>query len=178
VRCQDDLRQPLSQQSSLEDIISRVKFNKGQFIPVHVEQRHSSQWIIDLDYRGPSEYGLKSGDTITLLLPDICENTVVHTLMEALIRRSDRLVDEQFKFQGFAVFSRTNSISAISALSSTIRGKKSGANCMNAYFDRNLEKEKYDTDSSRVPKLTQSAYSNSLREQLEKLDIRVGFCPK
>jgi hypothetical protein len=136
-----------------------------------IEQRHNGQWILDV------AFGKTAKDEITLLVPRLEEDIILYTLMEALIARSDRHVDENFKYKGFARFSRNNCVGAIAELSIETRGQASAANCANMNFDANLAQEKYDTDSSRVPELTQSTYSNLLRQRLESLDIKTGFKP-
>jgi len=160
-----------SSKQSLEERLGSVRYDKKRLALLNIEQRHSGQWIIDL------AFGSASNDHLSLLVPNLDEDNILHALMDALIAQSDRDVDERFKYKGFTRFSRNNSLLAISELSVETRGNASGTNCANMHFDANLAQEKYDTDSSRVPKLTQSAYSNSLRQKLASLDIQTGFKP-
>lgn len=170
-RNRDLIETPPTKTRSLGDLISSIRYDRKRLALLDIEQRMSGQWIIDI------AFGNKPEDAVTLIVSDLKEDTVLHALIEAMIAKSDRHVDETFKFQGFARFSHQNSLAAISDISVETRGQKSAPDCANMVFDTNLAQEKYDTDSSRVPQLTQSSYSRKLRQRLESLDIKTGFKP-
>lgn len=172
VRNQDFLKSPSRSKKNLGELISSLRFDRKRLVLLDVEQRHNGQWIVDL------AFGKDSTDELSLLIPNLNEDTILYALMDALIARSDQHVDENFRYKGFARFNRENSLAAIAELSIDTRGQASAANCANMSFDANLAQEKYDTDSSRVPNLTQSRYSNILRDRLESLDIKTGFKPE
>ncbi len=155
--------------NDLSDCVKSIWYEGAQFELTQIEQRHAHQWLVDIAFKQ---------DVFTLILNKLDENALLYSLMDHLISESDRHVDETFTYEGFARFSRRNSVGALAELSANVRGTFADVNCANAHFDKNLAQEKYDTDSSRVPQLTISPYSDSLRQRLNALDIKTGFIPK
>ncbi len=154
--------------STVEACIESVRFDGTPFKLINIEQRRDDQWLVDISH---DKY------IMTLILPSLDENTLLYALMDDLIATSDRHVDEAFTYKGFHRFSRKNNVAALAELSANVRAKFSEQNCANTHFDQNLAQEKYDTDSSRVPQLTHSHYSDILRQRLAALDITAGFMP-
>ena len=130
---------------------------------------HNGKWLIDLHHR-------KLSEPLSIILPDIRNDTVLYTLMDALISESDRHVDENFRYKGFARFSRNNSINALSDIS--VRTRSTQLSNHSGRFDKNLAQEQYDTDASRVPELTNSQYSERLRTRLKQMNVKLGFIPE
>lgn len=155
--------------NNLSDCVKSIRYEGAKFDLIQIEQRHSHQWLIDIAFKQ---------DQFTLILNTLDENALLYALMDYLISESDRHVDETFTYKGFARFGRQNSVGALAELSANVRGNFADVNCANAHFDENLAQEKYDTDSSRVPQLTNSPYSDKLRQHLNALDIKTGFIPK
>ena len=91
-----------------------------------------------------------------------------------MIAISDRHVDETFKYKGFARFSREVSAISISELSADLRQDPEtlltddGKRCS---FAANFETERYDTDVTRVPQLTDSPYSKKLQDRLSAMKL-------
>jgi hypothetical protein len=155
--------------NTLADCVQSTRLDGHRFFLMDIEHRRNDQWIVDIGHRG---------EIISLILSELKENCFLFELMDALIKRSSQHVEENFLFKGFARFSRKNSVAALAEFSANLRSPQSAPDCANHGFDVNLAQEKYDTDSSRVPQLTNSAYSNALRARLKSLNIKTGFIPK
>lgn len=85
-------------------------------------------------------------------------------------------MQEQFTFKGFARFSRQQSIEKISPLSTETRvaTKASHDNDFaNAYAQAN-----YETDTTRVPKISEGPLGDKIKRQLNRFNIKYGILPK
>jgi hypothetical protein len=104
------------------------------------------------------------------------ENALLFSLMDALLHLSNRHVEEHFTFKTFARFSRKNSIRKISELSAKTRHKGLTENDIN--FAVAFKQNNYDTDETRVPRLSDSALGLKLVSQMQKFNIGTGMLPR
>lgn len=115
-------------------------------------------------------------DTHYVVLDDQSEDGLMYALMDALLQMSNRYVEEHFCFKGFARFSRKHSMQKISALSAKTRvthGTQGDIDFANTFADAN-----YETDSTRVPRLSDGKLGEKIRSQLNEFDIKYGLMPK
>ena len=120
-----------------------------------------------------TERSTELNKSITLLLNSLERNHLYYQLMEALIARSDRHVDENFRYRGFARFSQNNDIEAMANLSLALRRSTE-----RHQFLQQLEQANYQTDLTRVPRLDDSPYGKKVRSQIDKYQPLDGILPK
>ena len=115
-------------------------------------------------------------DTLHFIIEEATENALLFGLMDALLLASNRHVEEHFTFKTFARFSRKNSIEKISQLSAKTRHK--GLTENNLDFEATFKQSNYETDETRVPRLSDSVLGKKLALQMQKFNIGTGILPR
>ncbi|MCF6194265.1 MAG: hypothetical protein L3J46_08025 [Kangiellaceae bacterium] len=113
--------------------------------------------------------------TVFLVLSEPTVNELHFQLMETLIGESNRYVEENFTYLGFARFSRNNNIHAIADLSFTLRQKE--VEYKQNKFSATLEENNYQTDKTRVPILKSGPQTNKLKNRLTLFGKLNGILP-
>jgi hypothetical protein len=139
-------------QAVLETWLQDVRFDGRNIRLDEVAIRRNGNLVIDLVLAGAAPPRLRSGDeqlTMTIVLRECSEASLVHEMMNALIRHSDRLVDEQFRYRGFARFSQNVDPARLAQLSVVTRS----VGLPDEQFELVRTALNYDTDTRRVPSL-------------------------
>jgi hypothetical protein len=165
---------PICAALSLDACLDLIRFDGGRFTKIDAQSLRNGLTAITirLNMHQEDDYEDLSADPFTLLLKSLTANDLLHGLMRELIARSDAHVDETFCYKGFARFSAQNDVMAIAQLSADLRqnpekilGQK------NSRFVKDFATERYDTDITRVPQLSNSPYSQKLHRQLSAMDL-------
>lgn len=175
-RNSDILEKPALDISSLCMALQAVKFDRGLFDILDHEVLRNGLTALTLRFvpktaRSHEEF---TTDPIVLLLKSLTPNALYHALISEMIAISDRFVDEAFYYRGFARFSRDNDATAIAQLSADVRQNPetllegSGKACN---FVKGFDAERYDTDMTRIPQLTQSPYGQKLHDRLSAMEL-------
>ncbi|MEH6395606.1 hypothetical protein [Pseudoalteromonas sp.] len=98
--------------------------------------------------------------TVTFLAADASENTFLHALMSALIANSNDYVSEQFKYAGYARFSKKICAEQIGTLSIVLRSQQALQLC--ALGKQHASQLNFEIDSSRAPQGCGQAISGFL----------------
>jgi len=169
------LEKPDSATPSLQDALECVHFDGGGFDLNNVQTLDCGAKVLTLHYTPNDNTGHNglSKDPIMLILKRPTANTLYHALINEVIARSDRYVDETFKYKGFARFSHKVDVGAISQLSAELRQNPQALirNKESSNFVKKFASERYDTDITRIPKLSDSPYGQKLRAQLSNLNL-------
>lgn len=175
-RNSDILEKPALDMSSLTVALQAVKFDRGHFEILDLEILRNGLTALTLRFapKTPGSHKELTADPIILLLKSQTSNALYHALIDEMIAISDRFVDERFCYRGFARFSRDNDATAIAQLSADLRqnpetlleGSEETCN-----FVKNFTAERYDTDLTRIPQLTQSPYSQKLHDRLSVMEL-------
>ncbi|TDF35498.1 hypothetical protein EYS14_18950 [Alteromonadaceae bacterium M269] len=162
----------------LQDQLDKLKYDAASFQLLHVEQRYNGQWLIDIEIQPNSETQLPelANAQITLQLDQLTTNELYFDIMDKLLDLSRRHVEENFRYRGFARFSRHNNVALIGKLSSITRKLESERR--EDEFSRTFSEANYETDQTRVPKLTEGPLADKLRKQLSQLNIADGILPE
>lgn len=123
----------------------------------------------------PEIVGPKKSNRINLLLNSLTINELYFQLMETLLHMSNRYVEENFTYLGFARFSRHNNIQSIARLSSTLR-KESDDRSRNNFVKSFIESN-YETDKTRVPVLEPGELTNKIKSRLAQFGTLAGILP-
>lgn len=101
---------------------------------------------------------------------------LIYELQDALIRVSDRHVEETFQFDGFARFSRQIDPRAIARLS--VASRPYGRDSQNPSFYPVFQKSNYSVDAGRAPHLGDGALARRNRGVIEGVEGLTGHMPR
>jgi hypothetical protein len=153
-----------------------VRFDGREINIDDVTIRRNGKIVVDLVFAEGSSRQVRSGFeqlSITIVLGKLSQATLVHELMNALIQRSDRLVDEQFRYRGFARFSQALDPSRLSQLSVITRT----AGLPDEQFQLVRTTLNYDTDTRRVPSIGAGLLAQKNRHALRQEGELGGHMP-
>jgi len=167
---------------SINGMLKLLKFSQRPITLISIKKRKNQNFLIDLKVGTPpperlneNEYNEYNNLNITLILKKNSLNELLHELMTELIKISDRFVDEHFIFDGFARFSRQNSIASIGQFSISTR------NINDHRFDEfrrtKVKQHHYEIDLSRVPIVQSNKQKRRLSRLLEGSFPLEGFKP-
>lgn len=161
---------------SVVALLKRVKFEGVGFKLVEQLKTVSGQHILTLSKKSEA-HGLFVDDLpaqMTLITPSLDDNDILYSLMEILIAQSDRFVEETFQYRGFARFSRNVDVMAIGRIGAQTRQcptKLIPDPKQAQRFIARLKEENYETDETRIPQLSESAYAQDLKTQLAQMGV-------
>lgn len=119
---------------------------------------------------------LISEKPISLLLDACSPNSFLYALIAELIKLSDRHIDENFLFQGYARFSWQNDVMDIADVSAKTRSLHHEQHKQD--FKETWSQNNYETDKTRVPTLSRGQLSQKLLQQLDKYTPLSGLMPE
>ncbi|MFC3120616.1 hypothetical protein [Agaribacter flavus] len=119
---------------------------------------------------------LSEETTLTCLCESLTLDHFLYSLVDALINLSNRLVEDKFRFKGFARFSRNNSIVSIASLSATTRYFGNMAD-VDGFADT-LSMANYETDYARVPAMPEGTLGEKIAQQMKAFNITQGIMPR
>ncbi|MCS0609355.1 hypothetical protein NX773_14385 [Massilia solisilvae] len=152
-------------QPLLETWLHGVRFNGRDIRIDDVAIHRNGNLVVDLAFAESSSPRARQGFDhlpMTIVLHELTQASVVHEIMDALIRHSDRLVDEQFRYRGFARFSRDIDPVRLAQMSVSTRN----ASLRDEQFERVRTALNYDTDTRRVPSLGAGMLAHRNRQAL------------
>lgn len=176
-RCADDIAPPARQEAEMDmaDMLGRIRYDHAQFMCTDLTQRGNGRWIADFTL-SPSRAShlpeVMDAPQITLILSDLRMNTVLYGLMDAMIDLANRHVEARFCFDGFARFDRSVDALRLGALALALRDRAHEQS-----FESEITAERYDTDATRVPHVSSSAYGQAVEQHIATLNIQAGFLP-
>ncbi|GAA3917483.1 hypothetical protein [Litoribacillus peritrichatus] len=158
--------------------LEKIRFDHAQFSIHSFEQRTTGSWLVELNVL-PSENTklpeLKTTRHLSFTLAQMNCNEMMYGLMQALIALSDRHVDEHFTFNDVERFSWSNHIEGIATLSSKTRQLHCDESL--ADFSKHWQQNNYETDQTRVPRLSESLLSEKLKQTLKMHSPLEGILP-
>lgn len=169
----------LIDQHAMMHVIAKLTYDAGHFELVDTMDIDEQQRLVSLRFHADKSTKLPEllqMQTLRFIIEEASENAFLFGLMDALLLASNRHVEEHFTFKTFARFSRKNNIGKISALSAKTRHK--GLTENNADFELTFKQNNYETDETRVPRLSNSALGQKLSQQMQKFNIGTGIMPR
>lgn len=115
------------------------------------------------------------GWQFSVVLETLGPGELVYEIMDALIRRSNRRVEEAFSYDGFARFSRGNDPARIARLSVTSRPY--ARDRANAAFAHTFAQTNYEVDALRAPPMGDGALAERNRTVLDRWPGLLGHLP-
>lgn len=175
-RNSDVFKDKSNNHSNPKDSLKVIRYDGGKFYLTDCETLRNGFTALTLSFvpkRGQDHQELTERPII-LLLESVTENALYHALISEIITLSDRYVDETFFYKGFARFSWNNDTLAIAELSAELRQNprqflKTSQKACN--FVKEFVTERYETDITRIPQLTDSAYSKIVYKRLSAMGL-------
>jgi hypothetical protein len=164
---------------ALQKVIAKLQYDGGYFELVELLPLNSEQLLATVQFNCSDTTKLPELlvlSSFNVLIEAPTENALLFSLMDALLHLSNRHVEEHFTFKTFARFSRKNSIGKISELSAKTRHK--GLTEHDIHFTLAFKQSNYDTDETRVPRLSDSVLGLKLVSQMQKFNIGTGMLPR
>ncbi|VAV86949.1 hypothetical protein MNBD_ALPHA02-314 [hydrothermal vent metagenome] len=157
--------------------LKNIRYDRAELYLKNVELLANGKWLINIEIiAGPKGQLPEIRDMdISFLMSTLNINELYYRLMDEFLSLSDRHVDENFLYKGFARFSRNNSITAIAELSSLLRQRSLHEE--HHAFASAFETAIYETDKSRVPKLGEGPLSEKIRVNLARFGQLEGILP-
>ncbi|MDC8829786.1 hypothetical protein [Alteromonas gilva] len=161
-----------------ERLLQQIRFDHSAVNMVNIETRRSGQILIDLTLTASAQTELpESHDaSFTLILTTPSTNELLFALMEKLIERSDRYVDEHFCYRQVNRFSRDMSVQKLAGLSLQTRQQLKGKKA--AQFYMQLEQHNACIDAARAPHIDTQKLAWHLQQKLPPINTLAGFPPK
>jgi len=110
---------------------------------------------------------------IAFICDDFNESVFLHELMNELIKRSDRYIEEHFTFDGFARFSHKVCPKQLAEFSYQTRNIKH----KDPRFHQHFRQMSYDVDASKAPFYAGGALGEKQRDMIERKKVAGGYLP-
>ncbi|WP_024598360.1 MULTISPECIES: hypothetical protein [Pseudoalteromonas] len=144
-----ELVKSVSAESHVDEVLKRIVF-AGKSIELKSQQQIAEQhlYTVELlcDNSQLSEFNKK---TISFLTADPSANSFLHALITVLVATSNDYVNEQFKYKGFARFSKHVVVEQIGDLSIAMRSPSTVGLC--SMGKQHANKLNFEIDSGRAP---------------------------
>ncbi len=170
-----------SHQESINDNIQTwldiISYN-GMALKLNlVTSINSGVHIVELELSGTAENSAfePKHRSIALVLKELNQNALYHRLMSQLIEDSNHEVANRFKYRDFHRFSQSINVVEVGLLSVASRSLHKKVQYKN--FRNHYKQQNYDTDTTRVPKLTNSLLGVKLITQLVSFNTLQGQLP-
>ena len=159
-------------QDEVSVLLSRVKYEGHAVHLIDMEVTRLGPILMKVKFDGVID--ILRDATMVVMAESLTPNAVLHGMIDGLLAASDAHVKTHFTYRGFARFHSNVDVQAVANLSLTtrqspkqlIRAKRRKKN-----FVKSFETERYETDSTRIPTLSSSPYSDKLRAQLRTFDL-------
>lgn len=173
--------------TGLQHALSLISYDASKFILESLTPLNNKQYLLELKIESTNDSLLPEingtdirntqikNTNIGLLLDSLTTNELYYQLMDTLLVVSNRHVEENFHYFGFARFSRNNNIQAIARLSSALR--KGDEQPEQNSFVKDFEKANYETDTTRVPALHKGRLAAKIKMKLAAFGGLQGILP-
>lgn len=165
------------QNEALEKCLSRLQFSQMNFRLYKCTHLSKQQIVVEVD--------MIETDLAEALFPEMLGKRLAisgdvgntslftHRLISELITASDRYVDEQFSYQGFARFSHCVDVSRLADFSYQTRSVQAQDNRFNSYF----KDMSYQVDSAKAPDYAAGVLGKQQRAAINSSGMIGGYMP-
>ena len=169
--------------ASIQQTLQRLRFDQTRIECLDMCTRPNGKLLIDIIFQIGNaeqdeqiEFAELHGIECTLVLNKACLNELLYELMQCLVNLSDRYVEEHFRFNGFARFSRENDIQAIGDFSVNTRKLHEGT--LDEKGKRLISEHNDQVDESRAPKIQLTQQVQRLASSFNTRDKLEGVLPE
>jgi len=164
-------------QQQIDDLVTTIKINTLGLALHSIHSIDDTKVLVGLqtvESAVPEHDFPELVDQCLFLLCDSQSSTdLAHELMAELVKRSDRYIEENFKFNDFARFSREISVSEIAKFSYESRNIAQLDERFDIYFRDMSDK----VDSSKVPPFASGELGVTQLKALERAGVNAGYPP-
>jgi hypothetical protein len=165
----------------IEACLANIRYDHAIFTLNSMLPLGDDKHLLNIDIHTTTNTSLpevldNAGKNAHLIVESLNENSLLYAVMDYVLQLSNRYVEEHFTFKQFARFSRKQSIQKISALSA--RTRVDGKIAEDGDFARTFANANYETDTTRVPKISSGLLGEKIKGQLKSFDIQYGILPK
>jgi len=174
LKCASNLS--LTSTEDINRVLQNLSYNDASICATRVTQ-HGTSCLVDfkLQLREFTYLPELSEHEFTLVFSRINANAIYHKLMGYFIGLSEKYIQDHFSYCGFNRFSDGLCVERIGELSAHTRDKTHYKN--RRQFAEQLARSNYDTDSTRVPVLTNGANSQKVKKLLSANKPLTGQLP-
>jgi hypothetical protein len=164
---------------ALTQLLAPLRFAGRAIELLALEPRRNGRCLLDLrigvsnDSDGSAEF---DGLAFSIELPALDQAELIYEVMEALIRHSDRQVEESFHYDGFARFSRRNDPLRLARLSIASRAKAGELSTQPA-FSPVFKRINEELDAGRAPAMGDGILAQKNRRMLAAHGRLLGVLP-
>ena len=165
--------------NQIQEVFSRICYDEADLSfesEMSLNGRHLISFKITPSINTALPEILNIDKSMLIIVDSLTEDALMYAVVDELLSLSNRFVEENFTFKGFARFSRQQSIQKISELSAKTRVTEQSA--LDVDFTSAFANANYETDSTRVPRLSTGKLGDKIKAQLTKFDIKYGILPK
>ena len=168
--------------TQLSALLGPVRFGQRKVDVLGVQTRKNGHIWVDLCLGAAPMARQVEGDwagydhlEFSITLNRVSQSDLVYEIMDALIRHSDRSVDEQFTYDGFARFSRRNNPLRMAELSVATRPYARGMS--DAVFSPVFKHINEQVDAARAPSIGSGALALKNSHILDAIPLLAGHLP-
>jgi len=160
----------------IQKYLDRIIYDSSKLRLNSVKQ-FNNKWVIEIKIENGKNSQLQEMQNAQLIffIDSLTVDELYFQLMETLVGLSNRHVEENFYYLGFARFSRKNSVLEIARLSSTLR--KETCKLKENGFNNIFKKTNYETDKTRVPALYDGPLGEKIKNNLARYGELEGILP-
>lgn len=164
----------------IEETLARMQFGQRPIRLIELQASTTGGYIAHLQLGMAPLARHHEGDlaefeqlALSVMITNVDE--LVYVLMDALIRHSDRHVEEHFLFDGFARFSRR--INPFNIASLSLQTRPYARDMKDARFDQAFRHRNYEVDASRAARLGGHALGQKNRHKIQAFAPLQGHLP-
>lgn len=164
---------------AVEAILASISYDECQFTLLNMQPLTGAGYVIELEIQNREQARLPellNTQHLGFVIEQLDINQLLHGLMTCLISLSNQYVEENFKFQGVARFSKQHSVLDIAHLSVATRQLHKQSH--NHEFAHIWSQSNYETDLTRVPSVINSPFTQRLMQRIQQLGPISGPLPK
>lgn len=164
--------------SIMQSQLARVQYDGVEFYLHHSQRLSAGNYLVEVELLPTGDVTLPeltSRQFLSFTIEYLSVNHLLYELMAQLLILSNRYVEENFKFQGVARFSRQFDVEGIAKLS--VATRQLHKSMEHSEFEHQWLQSNYETDLTRVPNLRKSKLHKKLMQQFEQLGPLSGALP-
>ena len=161
---------------TINTVLKQVTINKHCPSLVAVHQIDDTRVLVDLslmDTSSNSHFPELEGVTLSIFCEDFTVRTFLHELMNELVKRSDRYIEECFSFDGFNRFSQNVCPLKLAEFSNATRKIHN----VDSRFEKHFRQMSYEVDASKAPYFSSGELGKKQRMMIDQSGVQNGYLP-
>ena len=164
-------------QQRIQGVLNKVRLKSFTIELGSVRELSHDKYLIELSIHATGErahFPELANKHLAFVCDNASESVFLHELMNELIKQSDRYIEEQFTFDGFARFSHNVCPEKLAEFSYKTRNIKH----KDPRFHKHFRQMSYDVDASKAPFFAHDQLGEIQRDKIERGQVSGGYLPK